>query len=46
MVSLRRGRWKFILNQVSSQTIAKPRFELFDLERSEAASDVNKLLQS
>jgi arylsulfatase A-like enzyme/ankyrin repeat protein len=33
MVSLRSGRWKFILNQESPQQIARPRFELFDLEK-------------
>jgi arylsulfatase A-like enzyme len=33
MVSLRRGHWKFILNQKSSQLIEKPRFELFDLDK-------------
>src|SRR5262245_27894198 len=32
MTSLRRGRWKLILNEVGSQLQAKPRVELFDLE--------------
>lgn len=31
LVSVQRGKWKFILNQTSSQLIEKPRFELFDL---------------
>jgi hypothetical protein len=30
MVSLRNDRWTFILNQTSSQLIAKPRVELYD----------------
>ncbi len=32
MTSLRVGRWKYILNQVSSQMLEKPRHELYDLE--------------
>ncbi len=32
MTSLRAGKWKFILNELSSQMIEKPRFELYDLE--------------
>jgi arylsulfatase A-like enzyme len=32
MTSLRRGRWKLILNEVASQLCPKPRVELFDLE--------------
>ncbi len=32
MFSLRRGRWKFILNQQSPQVLPRPRFELYDLE--------------
>ncbi|MBL7009276.1 MAG: sulfatase-like hydrolase/transferase, partial [Planctomycetes bacterium] len=32
MVSLRAGRWKLISNQLSSQLIEKPRYELYDLE--------------
>jgi len=32
MFSLRRGPWKFILNQESPQMLARPRFELYDLE--------------
>ena len=31
MVSLRRGRWKFILNEEGSQLLPKPRVELYDL---------------
>ena len=31
LVSLRKGRWKFILNQESSQLLARPRIELYDL---------------
>ncbi len=32
LVSVRQGRWKFILNQTSSQLIERPRFELYDLD--------------
>ncbi len=44
MVSLLRGRWKFILNRESSQLIEKPRFELYDLESDpEEANNVADL---
>ena len=39
MVSLRSGRWKFILNEKSSQMIEKPRFELFDLDEDPGEQD-------
>jgi len=32
LVSLRSGHWKLILNPLSSQTLPRPRFELFDLD--------------
>ncbi len=32
MVGLRSGRWKYILNEVGSQLLEKPRHELYDLE--------------
>ncbi len=32
MVSIRRGRWKFISNALGPQLLPRPRFELFDLE--------------
>jgi len=33
LVSLRSGRWKFILNQESTQFFERPHFELYDLEQ-------------
>jgi len=32
MVSLRRGRWKLIVNQVPAQLIERPRLELYDMD--------------
>jgi len=39
LVSLRSGRWKFILNEVSSQLLERPRYELYDLEQDPGEQD-------
>jgi arylsulfatase A-like enzyme len=50
MVSIRSGKWKFISNQVGSQMLQKPRFELYDLhadpkEQSNLADQQPELVQ-